>query len=88
MRPREDVELLLDNEDGFFDDLPLLDDKQIRKTNRLQMPKKVRQAIRLKKVKEHQLKLLELEADLERELNQTDSEDEFAQQPDEEEKED
>ena len=43
------------------------------------MPKKVRQAIRLKKVKEHQTKLLELEADLEKELNQTDSEDEFAE---------
>lgn len=41
------------------------------------MPKKVRQSMRLKKVKEHQVKLLELEADLERELAQTDSENEF-----------
>ena len=27
VRPREDVEILLDNEDGFFDDLPELDEK-------------------------------------------------------------
>lgn len=47
VRPRQDIELLLDNEDGFFDDLPELDEKYVRKTKRLQMPKKVRQNIRL-----------------------------------------
>ena len=34
-----DDEAFLHNEDNFFDDLPALDDKIIRKTNRLRVPK-------------------------------------------------
>ena len=42
VKPKTDYDLFLDNEDGFFDDLPKLNEKYIRKTNRLRMPKKVR----------------------------------------------
>ena len=38
----------LRNDDGFFDDLPELDDKTIRTTNRLRIPKKVQLARRIK----------------------------------------
>ena len=43
VRPREEYDLYLDNEDGFFNNLMPLDEKYIRKHNRMQMPRKVRQ---------------------------------------------
>ena len=78
VKPREELDLYLDNEDGFFDNLAPLNEQYIRKHNRLQMPKKERANLRLRKVRAAQEKLLDLEQRLEEELARTDSEDEFA----------
>ena len=52
-RPKQEIDIseeeeYLCNDDGFFDDLPALDDKTIRTTNRLRIPKKVQLARKIK----------------------------------------
>ena len=64
VKPKTDYDLFLDNEDGFFDDMPKLPEKYIRKTNRLRMPKKVRQDLELKKIRDFQNRLMERESEL------------------------
>ena len=39
------VEPMLDNQDGMWDNLPQLTESQIRKTNRLRLPKAMRQEL-------------------------------------------
>ena len=36
------VEVLIDNADGLYDGLPLIDEKTMRKTNRMRLPKEQR----------------------------------------------
>ena len=55
-RPRIQVETSeeedeLNNDDGLWTDLPLLDDKTVRKTNRLRVSKKVQISKRIKQVR-------------------------------------
>ena len=77
VRPKEEYDLYLNNKDLFFYELPELDERVIRKTNRLQMPKKMRNELKLKRLHAIQLKLLERENMLEQALAQPDSDDEF-----------
>ena len=73
VRPKKDYDIFLDNEDDFYDDLPRLNEKTIRKTNRIQMPKKVRREKDLQRIRDIQARLNERESDLIDKLAQPDS---------------
>ena len=85
---RTESQLYLNNEDGFFDDLPKLSEKYIRKTNRLRLPKNIRCDLQLKKVKERMIQLAKMEQKLKKVLQKPDPLAQFAASSDEEEEED
>lgn len=74
-----DDEDYLSNEDGFYDNLPQLDDKTIKKTNRMAISKRARIKKQLKAVKARQERDRERanELALAYEQNETDSDDEL-----------
>ena len=51
IRPRPvPIEPEMNNADGFYDDIPKLREKEIRKHNRLRLPKSVRQQLEWQKL--------------------------------------
>ena len=59
------AEVMYDNEDGFWDALPDLSEKEIRGMNRLKVPKAERLAVKLAALKARKVSMAEQEAKLE-----------------------
>ena len=64
VKPKDEYDLWLDNDDELFSGLNELDEKYIRKTNRLRMPKKQRESLKMKKLQNLQERLIAKEAEL------------------------
>ena len=68
----------LSNADNFFDDLPPLTDAEIKKSNRLMLPKKLRVAMKLDAIQKRKQEILAYENRLANQLQLLQQEEEVA----------